>query len=230
MVSSGKEAVLRGRCVFFALAGVVLFLPWVSGAQERETVRYMSKEKEALLAAPGGERLAEVYVGTGLDVLEKREGWLKVRLTGWVRSDSTTPSRQEAEKLKAEYQRPVELVRYKIQKLSKDLHRDKKPYGAHVRAYFQFKNNSGKTITGLIYRVEYRDSFGDLLHEETYRDQLRIEPGKTNPRENFWYYEDNEFVEDEPYDRMQSAADSGTMKAEVSIKKVVFEDGSMVDL
>lgn len=218
------------RCIVFALAGITLCIPPVAGAQERETARYVSKEKETLQATPGGEKLAEVYVGTGLDVLEKREGWLKVRLTGWMRSDSTTTSRQEADKLKAEYRRPVELVRYKIQRLSKDIHRDKKPYGAHVRAYFQFKNNSGKTLTGLIYQVEYRDSFGDLLHEETYRDQLRIEPGKTNPQENFWYYEDNEFMDDEPYDRMQSAADSGTMKAKVTIKKVVFEDGSMVDL
>jgi len=61
------------------------------------------------------------------------------------------------------------------------------------------------------------------------KDQLKILPGKTNKMSSFWYWEDNEFIDGQPYDKLQSAAGAGTIKVKVKIKKAVFEDGTIVN-
>jgi len=41
--------------------------------------------------------------------------------------------------------------------------------------------------------------------------------------------EDNKFIDGQPYDKLQSAAGAGTIKVKVKIKKVAFEDGTVVN-
>ena len=220
---------MRKSGSLLAVCIVTVLLPGRIPAQE-DTVVYAIEEKMGLFSDPAGERVADVHRSAEMRVRERKDGWARVELTGWVPERALVGDRERAGESGQLRDIPVELVRYRIQKMSKDLHRRKKPYGAHVRIYFQFRNRSKKTLTGLEYTAEYLDSFGELLHEETYRHQLKLDPGKVNPREHFWYYEDNEFIDHEPYDLMRAAADAETMKIRVVIRKAVFSDGSVIDV
>lgn len=211
-----------------SLLFVTLFFSCVL-AQQKDQVRYLKVEKENLRATPKGEKIGEILQSTKLKVLEEKGNWLNVQITGWIWKPSTTPHKAGIGKLKAKKGNAVKFVNYKIRKLPADYTRDSKPYAAHVRAYFQFKNNSDKTLTGLVYEVTFLDSFGDVLYKTSCKDQLKLNPGNVNPMDAFWYWEDNEFMPNQPYDKLQAAAGAGTIKVQVTIQKAVFSDGSVIE-
>lgn len=122
----------------------------------------------------------------------------------------------------------VELVRYTVLKLPADYQRAQKPYTAHIRLYFQFRNNSDKTIIALLYAAMFVDNLGNVLHEQEYGHVLRIDPRKESAKQGFWFLEDNVYDNDEVYDKLQRYVDDGTLTIRVEIKKGVFADGMIV--
>tara|TARA_B100001250_G_scaffold82938_1_gene68430 strand:- start:170 stop:700 length:531 start_codon:yes stop_codon:yes gene_type:complete len=122
---------------------------------------------------------------------------------------------------------PVKFISCKIEKKIKDFSRDSKPYKAHVRAYFQFENLSSKTTSGIQFKFYFKDAFGDVLYESSSKSNIIIKPNKKNSMNTFFYWEDNEFLAGEPYDMLQSAAGAGTIRTEVEIISVVFDDGAI---
>ena len=167
--------------------------------------------------------------GTELKLIERKGKWIRVEVTGWIYEPSTTSNKNELKKVDNNKSNLVEFVHSRVVSLPADFSRDSKPYSAHVKAYFQFQNNSNKTLTGLIYETTFLDSFGDVLYKTTMKDQLRVPPGKKNNMDGFWYWEDNPFIDGQPYDKLQAAAGAGTIKVKVKIKKAVFEDGSIIN-
>lgn len=95
-----------------------------------------------------------------------------------------------------------------------------------IQAYFQFENLSQKTVTGIQFKFSFYDSFGDELYISEAKSNLVISPGKINPMKTYYYWEDNPFINGEPYDKLQSATSAGTIKTKVSIILVMFDDGS----
>lgn len=118
---------------------------------------------------------------------------------------------------------------FKSAHLDADYSRSSKPYGAHVRLYFQFENLSSKKIAGLIYQVKCKDAFGDTIYSTNLKDNLVLAPDQSNPMDAFWYYEDNEFVPGEPYDKLKGAVQAGTLKVSVAVTKIAFYDGTVLE-
>jgi len=123
---------------------------------------------------------------------------------------------------------PVRFVQCKIEKLGTDYGRSSAPYSSHVRAYFQFENKSDKATSGIQFEFSFNDAFGDVLYDSKAKSNIIIKPNKKNSMDTYYYWEDNEFIGGEPYDKIQSAAGAGTLKTTVKILTVVFEDGSVV--
>ena len=123
---------------------------------------------------------------------------------------------------------PIKFVQCKIEKLGTDFGRSSAPYGSHVRAYFQFENNSNKATSGIQFEFSFNDAFGDVLYSSKAKSNIIIKPSKKSAMDTFYYWEDNEFIGGEPYDKIQSAAGAGTLKTTVKILTIVFEDGSVV--
>ncbi len=98
-----------------------------------------------------------------------------------------------------------------------------------VRAYFQFENLTSKTLNGIQFTFTFYDSFGDELYSSEAKANIVIKAGQINPMSKYYYWEDNEFIGGEPYDKLQSATSAGTIKTKVVIQRVVFEDGSSVE-
>ena len=217
------------RCKWLSVGAIALLfcINEMVLAQESQS-RYVKPETENLRATPNGRKVGTLMRGTELKVIDRKGKWIKVEVTGWIFEPSTTANKNEIKKV-IKKSNLVEFVNSRVESLPADFSRDSKPYGAHVRAYFQFRNNSKKTLTGLVYETTFLDSFGDVLYKTTMKDQLKIPPGKTNRMSSFWYWEDNEFIDGQPYDKLQSAAGAGTIKVKVKIKKAVFEDGTVVN-
>ncbi|MDZ7374885.1 MAG: peptidylprolyl isomerase [candidate division KSB1 bacterium] len=76
--------------------GVVTGLTWFWGlsvAQSPLRVVYVAVETENLRDTPRGRILGKINKGTELQVLEERDNWLKVQITGWIWKESTSPVR-----------------------------------------------------------------------------------------------------------------------------------------
>ncbi len=102
-----------------------------------------------------------------------------------------------------------------------------KPIGPHTRAYFRFKNNSDVPVTGIEFAYAFKDPFGDTLYRDSDRLQIEIAPKAVTAKSHYYYWEDKALAQD-AYDKMAAAFQSGGARAEVSIKRVVFADGSEV--
>lgn len=71
-----------------------LVVPRVPGlAQAVLRILYVNVEEENLRDTPRGRIIAKVSKGTKLEVLEEREKWVKVQITGWIWKESTSPVR-----------------------------------------------------------------------------------------------------------------------------------------
>lgn len=124
----------------------------------------------------------------------------------------------------------AELVQYRVEYLGEDYSREDKPWGAHLRLYLKFRNNSDSTITGLKYDLKFLDGFGDVLYQSNFKDQIRIEGRQTSKMDKYWYWEDNPFIGGEPFDKMWSAVSSKTIKLKIKFVQAALDDGTQVSL
>lgn len=101
---------------------------------------------------------------------------------------------------------------------------------SEVHVYLRFKNNTHKTLTGLVYTIEYFDDFGDTLHKtDPVKDAMKIPAGGMNDHDGFhWVYSKQIFLKSS-YDKLKAAADAGTTRVRVNIMKASFSDGSVID-
>ena len=204
---------------------ILIAIMMISGQTSAEVATktvFVKPETENFRIEPSGEKIGVLNQGASLQVLEKKNGWLKVSLTGWIHEPSTTMELPKLEKKES-----VEFVKHEIEHFGKNYKRSTLPYYDHIRAAFQFKNNTKKTVVGIVFKCKFMDSFNEVLYESEFKDQNKIKPGKSNSLDTFWYWKDNQFDSDEIYDKLFGAVSGGTIKAEVKIKKVAFSDGSL---
>lgn len=114
---------------------------------------------------------------------------------------------------------------------------EQKPYFEHFAgAYNQnsvrfmpiLKNETGKVIVGFKFFTEFKSAFGDEVFSFDGESSEKIGADKSSTGEVFYYFEDNPFIPNEPYDKLKifEAAGTGTIKTKVTA--VVFDDGSVV--
>ena len=97
-----------------------------------------------------------------------------------------------------------------------------------VRLFLHYKNNSSKRVVGVAVTVSIFNSFGKRLYLFSKDDEVAVEPHEQMKNESFFVWKDNPYIQDEPYDLMWEAAQNGTGKIKVQVRKVVFEDGTVL--
>jgi len=102
-------------------------------------------------------------------------------------------------------------------------------YGRNTMRFMPiFLNETGQTITGFRFRAVFRSAFGDEVFSFEGESTERIAPGQTSTGSTFYYFEDNQFIGDQPYDKLLIFETSGTGSIETTVTAVVFENGDVI--
>ncbi len=129
-----------------------------------------------------------------------------------------------------EDKKPVE-VKYAedaVQIWDKSLLRQDSEYEKRLGLFLHYQNNTDKKIIGVIVKVTILNPFGKSVLETTFEDEVILKQNEKQKNTKYWLFKDNQFIDDEPYDRMWSMADNGTAKINTQILKVVFDDGTIL--
>ena len=100
-----------------------------------------------------------------------------------------------------------------------------------IRFMPKFKNESNKSITAIKFSSTFKDPFGDtiyILNEG--KCEQKIKPGKVSNVRLFYYWDDNEYISDQPYDKLLSLVTNKTGTIETKIIAIVFEDGEVMKI
>lgn len=89
-----------------------------------------------------------------------------------------------------------------------------------------FRNLTDKTIIGIRGRITVLDGFGRAVYSFGFRDDDKL-PAKTDSKARGGYnFDDNQFSDDEPYDKMYALVTNETAKYQTVITEVAFADGT----
>ncbi|MGO7535935.1 hypothetical protein ELH26_36890 [Rhizobium leguminosarum] len=75
-------------------------------------------------------------------------------------------------------------------------------FNSRVELVPTFKNTSKKTVVAIAHTLTVTDAFGDKIVDGESKLDLKIPPGKTVESESFYLWEDNQFIQVEPYDKL----------------------------
>jgi hypothetical protein len=59
--------------------------------QAQAGLQYIKPKSDQLLDNPGGKQIAVLNAGTQTEVLEKRPGWVRIKVIGWIQESALTP-------------------------------------------------------------------------------------------------------------------------------------------
>lgn len=155
-------------------------------------------------------------------VLERKDGWEKIGIEAWIKDNRVAKTN-----ISIDNDHVVKVVGCNFEWYARDYSRDDKPYNAHVRAYFKFRNDSSARLLGLVFDVNMYDSFGDLLYSaKNLKYQLSLNNGEETGDDQFWYWEEGY---NSPYNLIWDSVKNGTIRGEIIIKKAAFDDGKTID-
>lgn len=98
-------------------------------------------------------------------------------------------------------------------------------YRKAIGLFIDYQNNTMKRIVGISLQVEVINPFGKIVFSDVFDEEILIEPREKIKNNNYWKFEDNEYISEEPYDLIWRIADNRTAKINVKILKVIFDDG-----
>lgn len=90
------------------------------------------------------------------------------------------------------------------------------------------KNDTGKTIVGFKFQASFTSAFGDEIFAFEGESNEKVNSGATSTAAAFYYFDDNQFIGDEPYDKLKIFEAAGTGKVSTKVTAVVFDDGEVV--
>ena len=93
-----------------------------------------------------------------------------------------------------------------------------------------FANETGKTIVGFRFTATFLSAFGDEVFRFSGESSERIEVGANSTAKTYYFFEDNQFIANEPYDKLKIFRASGTGKIRTTVNAVVFDDGTIVKI
>ena len=91
-----------------------------------------------------------------------------------------------------------------------------------------FRNKSERTVTAIRFTTHFLDPFGEEILKSGGRSEERIEPGRKSTTRLFYSFENNQFIYDQPYDKLLSSVMNGTGSIRTEIDAIVFEDSEVV--
>ena len=121
----------------------------------------------------------------------------------------------------------VEFLGTKFESHDKHFGRDEKPYNSHVRAFFQFRNNSDRKVVAVKYKFSLVDAFDEILYESIIKDDIIIESKQTNKMDTYYYWEDT-FEDNDVYDKIIGPVNSDNLRAKIKFILVVFDNGTKI--
>ena len=186
--------------ILILLVAVFIALPSAYAEEASETL-YVKPEKENLRKAPNGSKIGEIDQGVKLRILDKKGDWIKVSVEGWIWKKSTTSKLDQVKKLKSASGKKLELVNFDVKGLP--VNTDVSRYSAEAVLTLYVKNNTTKRIKAWKALVVIKNAFGDVLFRTRLTDgTANIAIGETEKASFSW--EDNQFIVDEPYDKILS--------------------------
>ncbi len=147
-----------GNIVVIALFAVLLLFS--VGAKVKDSYLYVKVEKEDLREAPNGKKIAEILQSAEMKVLEEKDKWVKVQITGWIWKPSTTPDRSEIAKLEAERNKAGTRIAGNF--VYKNV-RFKSFYAGYIEVIGEMTNNSGRSYTLANFIISVYDKNDNLL-------------------------------------------------------------------
>lgn len=185
--------------ILVLLVTTLVALPSVY-AQDNLGELYIKPEKENLRATPNGSKIGEIEQRAKLKVIDRKGDWIKVSVEGWIWKNSTTNNLEKIKKLsKVISGKNLELVDFDIKGLP--INTSVSRYSAEAVLTLYVKNNTSRKIKGWKILIGIKNSFGDtLFHTRLTNGMSNIDPGETEKASFSW--EDNQFIADEPYDKI----------------------------
>lgn len=92
------------------------------------------------------------------------------------------------------------------------------------------RNKTGKTIVGFKFRTEFRSAFDEVIFSFEGESSEKVPDGAASTAATFYYFEDNQFIGEEPYDKLKIFEAAGTGTTATKITAVVFDDGEVIKL
>lgn len=93
-----------------------------------------------------------------------------------------------------------------------------------------FLNISEKRIMGTKFTALFLSPFGEEVFKFSGETDEVVAPGATSSSNLFYYFEDNQFIGGEPYDKLLTMVRNNSGSIEVTLDKIAFEGGEVVDL
>lgn len=91
-----------------------------------------------------------------------------------------------------------------------------------------FLNETGKTVVGFRFVSTFKSAFGDTVFSFNGESSERIAPSGLSTADTFYFFEDNQFIANEPYDNLKIFEAAGTGEISTIVTAVVFDDGSVI--
>jgi hypothetical protein len=89
-------------------------------------------------------------------------------------------------------------------------------------------NESDEKIIAVKFHTQFLNPFGDIVMEFNGESEAAIPPRQTSETSLFYVFEDNQFMNGQPYDKLLSMVTNGTGKIVTKPKAIVFEGGKIV--
>ncbi|AZV21580.1 hypothetical protein [Mesorhizobium sp. M7A.F.Ce.TU.012.03.2.1] len=100
-------------------------------------------------------------------------------------------------------------------------------YSSRIELHLSFSNASAKRVSALALLITIRDAFGDEILVNDSKLDINIQPGGSTASNTFFFWEDNQFIHDDAYSKLIGPVTAGTAKTEVTVKRIVYQDGTL---
>ncbi len=225
---TGDMTSLTGVALLF---GILMILTLTTGilAPICAIVEAIAKKKNLaywLLLSLNGFLFVIILVGASMGIAKEPPSSSNISQPSALSQEEVIPRQN----LMAAISAAVAPVSYRLEHHDADMMSGGSHMLNHIRFYRQFENKSDNTIVGLQYTVKFYDAFGELVHEFSKKDNIQIRPHKRNNMDEYTYWEENQFLSNQPYNKLFDCVSANLCKAEIEITQVVFENGQSIKL
>lgn len=93
------------------LAGgvIAILLIFCTGAKPQDGSVYVNTEKVRLLDVPDGSKMGIIYKSTEMKVMEEKDNWIKVQITGWIQKP-VAPHATQGTELKEKTRGLIQII------------------------------------------------------------------------------------------------------------------------
>ncbi|RWB68360.1 hypothetical protein [Mesorhizobium sp.] len=120
---------------------------------------------------------------------------------------------------------PVQLAKSFYNVLARDTYRGIN--APRIELHVAFANSTDKPVKALSVLIRIRDAFGDDVLVTEAKMDIDIEPHTQSSATPYFYWEDNEFDPGSAYRRILNPVSSKTAQTDVTVKKILYRDGSV---